>query len=46
MLSPQSWYAGRMYLLLGAVAALSIYAFKMSLGDRPVLPLKLMELKE
>jgi serine/threonine-protein kinase len=46
MLWPQSWYAGRMYLLLATVAALSVYAFKMSLGDRPALSLKLMDVKE
>jgi serine/threonine-protein kinase len=46
MLSPQSWYAGKMYLLLGIIAALAVYAFKMSLGNRPAVSLRLMELKE
>jgi Protein kinase domain len=46
MLSPQSWYAGRMYLLLGIIAALAVHAFKMSLGNRPALSLRLMEPKE
>lgn len=35
-----------MYLLLDTVAALAVYAFKVSFGNRPALPFRLMELKE
>jgi serine/threonine-protein kinase len=43
MLDPHNWYAERMILLLAALAALSIIAFKMSLGSQPALRLKLLE---
>ena len=46
MLAPQGWYAGRMYLLIGAAAALSIYAFRTSLGNHPIFSLKVMDVKE
>jgi hypothetical protein len=43
MLAPQGWYAAQMYLLIGTVAALGIYAFTRSVGNHPILPFKLMD---
>jgi hypothetical protein len=42
MLGPDSWYGGRMYLLLAAVLLLSIYAFITSLGGRSIVPVDLL----
>ena len=46
MIAPQGWYAGRIYLVLGALAALSIYAFRKSVGKRSPLSVQLMSGKE
>jgi hypothetical protein len=43
MLAPQGWYAGQMYLMVGAAAVLAIYAFTRSLGNHPILSFKLMD---
>jgi hypothetical protein len=43
MLDPHSWFVGRMALLVASVAALSLFAFKMSLGNEPALRFKVLE---
>lgn len=42
MLAPDAWYAGRMYLLLAAVLALTVYSFKTSLGNQPLVSEKIL----
>jgi NhaP-type Na+/H+ and K+/H+ antiporter len=43
MVNPVGWHAGRMYLLLGAVGVLAVYAFVISVGNRPILSTKLLD---
>src|SRR5688572_653516 len=43
MLTPDGWYAGQFYVLVGSVAVLAIYAFKNSLGNNPILSFKLID---
>jgi serine/threonine-protein kinase len=42
MLKPDAWYAGRFYLLLGAVLLLAVYSFKISLGNQPIVSPKIL----
>jgi hypothetical protein len=43
MVSPSGWQAERIYLLLGAVGVLAVYAFIISVGNRPILSTKLLD---
>jgi hypothetical protein len=43
MVNPSGWHAERMYLLLGAVGVLAVYAFVISVGNRPILSTKLLD---
>jgi serine/threonine-protein kinase len=42
MLAPGDWYSTRLYFFLGAVVALSVYAFTTSLGRQPMVPPELL----
>ena len=46
MLAPQGWYAGRMYLLLGVLAGVAIYAFRTSVGKQSLFSFDLMSGKD
>ena len=43
MLAPAEWYGMRLYFLIAAVLALSVYAFMTSLGKEPLLPPELVD---
>jgi serine/threonine-protein kinase len=43
MVNPSGWHAERMYLLFIAVGMLAVYAFIISVGNRPIVSTKLLD---
>ena len=43
MFAPEAWYATQVYLLMGAMGILALYAFITSLGNQPILSPRILD---